>query len=103
MESNHNSRFPGKLCENSLFSSLSLLVKSFEEEIQLFSDHTDIANSRTLEQLQEVLKVNLVNMDYINIVIYPHMKFCVAFLKVTNFLTIEIIQCLIFLMPLLIF
>ena len=32
-----------KLCENSLLSSLSLLVKSFEEEIQPFGDRVDTA------------------------------------------------------------
>ena len=36
-----NSGYPCKPCENSLFSFLSLLVKSFEEMIQLFGDHVD--------------------------------------------------------------
>ena len=34
---------PWKPCGNSLHSSLSLLVKSFEEEIQLFGDRVDTA------------------------------------------------------------
>ena len=33
-ENDHNWRYPCKSCKNSLISSLSLLVKSFEEEIQ---------------------------------------------------------------------
>ena len=37
----HNSRCLCKPCENSLFSSLSLLVKSFEEEIQLSGDRVN--------------------------------------------------------------
>ena len=41
------------LVENSLHSSFSLLVKSFEEEIQLFRHCVDIATGLTLEQLQE--------------------------------------------------
>ena len=32
---------PCKLCENSLLSSLYLMVKSFEEEIQLSEDRVD--------------------------------------------------------------
>ena len=42
-KSDHNSRCPCKPCGNSLLSSLSLLVKSFEEEIQLSGDRVDTA------------------------------------------------------------
>ena len=42
-ENDHNSRFPCKPCEISLISSLSLLVKSFEDEIQPFGDSVDTA------------------------------------------------------------
>ena len=42
-ENDHNSRYPSKPYENSLFSSLSRLVKSFEEEIQPSRDHVDTA------------------------------------------------------------
>ena len=38
-------RCPCKPCENSLISSLSLLVKSFEEEIQPSGDRVDTARS----------------------------------------------------------
>ena len=38
----HNSRCPYKPCENSLLSSISLLVKSFEEETQQIEDRVDI-------------------------------------------------------------
>ena len=38
-----------KRCENSLLSSLSLLVKSFEEQIQPSGDCVDTAKSWTLE------------------------------------------------------
>ena len=41
-KNDHNLRSPFKLCENCLLSSLSLLVKSFEEEIQLSNNHVDI-------------------------------------------------------------
>ena len=40
-ENDHNSRCSCKPCENSLPYSLSLLVKSFEEEIQLFEYYVD--------------------------------------------------------------
>ena len=40
-ENEHNSRCPCKPCENSILSSLSLLVKSFEEEIQPSKDYVD--------------------------------------------------------------
>ena len=42
-ENDHNSRCPYKPCGNSLLSSLSLLVKSFEEEIQPSRDCVDTA------------------------------------------------------------
>ena len=42
-ENDHNSRYPCKPCRNSLHSSLSLLVKSFEEEIQPSEDCVDTA------------------------------------------------------------
>ena len=42
-ENDHNSRCPCKPCENSLISYLSLLVKSFEEEIQPSEDNVDTA------------------------------------------------------------
>ena len=42
-ENNHNSRCPCKPCENSLLSSLSLFVTSFEEEIQASRDRVDTA------------------------------------------------------------
>ena len=45
-ENDHNSRCPCKPCKNSLLSSLSLLVKSFEEEIQLSEDCVDTARAR---------------------------------------------------------
>ena len=48
-ENDHNSRCPCTPCENSLISSLSLLLKSFEEESQLFGDRVDIARGQTLE------------------------------------------------------
>ena len=38
-ENDQNSRCPCKLYENSLISSLSLLVKNFEEEIQPSKDY----------------------------------------------------------------
>ena len=41
-ENDHNSRFSYEHCDNSLLSSLSLLVKSFEEEIQPSKDLVDI-------------------------------------------------------------
>ena len=40
-ENNHSSWCSCKLCENSITSSLYLLVKSFEKEIQPSRDHTD--------------------------------------------------------------
>ena len=40
-ENNQNSRCPYKYCENSILSSLSLLVKSLEEEIQLSGERVD--------------------------------------------------------------
>ena len=42
-ESDHNSRCPCKPCENFLLSSLSLCVKSFEEQIQSSRDRMDTA------------------------------------------------------------
>ena len=42
-ENDHNSRCPCRTCGNSLLSSLSLLVKSFEEEIQPSGDRVDTA------------------------------------------------------------
>ena len=48
-ENNHNSRCPYKLGENSLISSLSLLVKSFEERIQPYEDCVDTTRGYTLE------------------------------------------------------
>ena len=42
-EDDHNLRGPCKPCGNSLHSSLSLLVKSFEEEIQPSGDRVDTA------------------------------------------------------------
>ena len=42
-EKDHNSRCPCKPYENSLISSLSLLVKSFEEEIQPSENRVDMA------------------------------------------------------------
>ena len=42
-ENDYNSRCPCKPCEDSLLSSLSLLVKSFEEEIQPSGDCMDTA------------------------------------------------------------
>ena len=42
-ENDHNSRCPCKPYENSLLSSHSLLVKSFEEEIQPSGDRVDTA------------------------------------------------------------
>ena len=38
-----------KFVGNSLMSSLSLLVKSVEEEIQLFDNHVDMTRGWTLE------------------------------------------------------
>ena len=46
---------PYKPCENSIFSSFSLFVKIFEEEIQLFEDCVNTARGETLEYLQELL------------------------------------------------
>ena len=40
-ENDHNSRCPCKPCDNSLLSSLSLSVKSLEEEIQPSGDRVD--------------------------------------------------------------
>ena len=42
-DDDHNCRCPCKPCGNSLLSSLSLLVKSFEEEIQPSEDRVDAA------------------------------------------------------------
>ena len=42
-ENDHNWRCPCKPCENSLLSSLYLLVKRFEEEIQPSGDCVDTA------------------------------------------------------------
>ena len=42
-ENDYNSRCPCKPYGNSLISSLSLLVKSFEEEIQISRDRVDTA------------------------------------------------------------
>ena len=42
-ENDHNYKCPCKPCGNYLLSSLSLLVKSFEEEIQPFGDRVDTA------------------------------------------------------------
>ena len=42
-EHDHNYRCPCKPCGNSLLSSLSLLLKSFEEEIQPSGDRLDTA------------------------------------------------------------
>ena len=42
-ENDHNSRCSCKPCGNYLLSSLFVLVKSFEEEIQPFGDYVDIA------------------------------------------------------------
>ena len=41
-ENDHNSKCSHKHCENSIISSLSLLVMSFEEEIQSSKDLVDI-------------------------------------------------------------
>ena len=41
-ENNHNSRCPYKPYENSLIYSLSLLVKSFKEEVQRYRDHVHV-------------------------------------------------------------
>ena len=43
-ENNHNSRCPCKVCGNSIIPSLSLLMKSYEEEIKPFGDHVDTAS-----------------------------------------------------------
>ena len=40
-KNDHNSRCSCKPCENSLYSSISLLVKSFEEDIQPSGDRVD--------------------------------------------------------------
>ena len=42
-ENDHNSRCPSKSCVNSLFSSLFLLVKSFEDKIQPSRDCVNTA------------------------------------------------------------
>ena len=44
-ENNHNSRCPCKCCESYFLLYLSFLVKSFEEEIQLFGDCVNITRS----------------------------------------------------------
>ena len=50
-ENDHNSRCLCRPCENFLLSSLSLLVKSFEEEIQP-SRHLNTSRGETFEYLQ---------------------------------------------------
>ena len=45
-----------KSCDNSLLSSLSLLVKNIEEEIQSVSSRVDITRGWTLGHLQELIQ-----------------------------------------------
>ena len=49
---------------DSLISYISLIVKNFEEEIQLFDNRLDISRGWTFEQLQELLQSNHVSIFF---------------------------------------
>ena len=64
-ENYHNKCAHASLVENSLLSSLPLVVTSVLEEIQLSSNRVDTSRGRTLEQLGDVFQMIPISINFI--------------------------------------